>query len=119
MDKIYIRGLEIETIIGIYDWEREKPQTVRLDLEIDSDITKAASRDRIEDATDYKEIKIRIVSVISESRFGLIETLAERVAEVLLSEFPISWLRLSIGKPGALSGAEDVGVIIERRRIPA
>ncbi len=118
VDKIYIRGLRVEAIIGINDWEREQRQTVCLDLEIESDISKAASRDRIEDAIDYKAIKKRLVSYISESRFRLIETLAERVAEILLLEFQVSWLRLRLGKPGALSGSDDVGVIIERRRKP-
>lgn len=116
MDKIYIRGLKVETIIGIYDWEREQPQTVCLDLEFDSDVPKAASRDRIEDAVNYKAIKDRLVSFIAASRYGLIETLAERIAEILLAEFPISQLRLRLGKPAALSGADDVGVIIERGR---
>jgi dihydroneopterin aldolase len=115
VDIIYIRGLRVETIIGINDRERTERQTVCLDLEFATENRKAASCDRIEDARDYKAIKKRLVSFIEESRFHLIETLAERISEILISEFAIPWLRLRIGKPGALSGADDVGVIIERR----
>ena len=116
MDKIYIRGLRVETIIGIFDRERLELQTVCLDLEFAIDNRTAASSDRIEDALDYKAIKNRLVSFILSSRFHLIETLAEKISELLISEFQITWLRLRVGKPGALSSADDVGVIIERRQ---
>ena len=116
MDRIYIKGLRVEAVIGVYDWERQRPQTLCLDVEFDADVGSAASRDRIEDATDYRAVKKRLVSFVADSRFRLVETLAERIAEILLSEFGISWLRLRVGKPGALSGADDVGVIIERGR---
>lgn len=114
MDIIYIRGLEIETVIGIFDWEQKITQTVCLDLEFSADIEKSAQTDRIEDTLDYKKICKRIIAFVEESRFQLVETLAQRIAELVLDEFEVQWLRLKLGKPGALRGSRDVGVLIER-----
>ena len=114
MDIIFLRDLKIETIVGIYDWERKVKQTVILDLEMATDVKKAASTDRIEDALDYKAIAKRLISFVGESEFDLVETLAERIAEIILLEFDVSWLRLSLNKIGAIRGARDVGVVIER-----
>lgn len=119
MDLIYIRNLRIETIIGVNERERCEKQWVSLDLELATDGAKAAERDHIEDACDYKIIKDRLVDYVSDSRFHLIETLAEQIGALVLREFDISWLRLRLGKPGALTGAEDVGIIIERERKPS
>ncbi len=114
MDIVYIRDLRIETIIGIFAWEREVLQTVSLDLEMSSDIHPAAVSDDIKDALDYKAISKRLIQFISQSQFQLIEALAESVANIVREEFHVSWLRLRISKPGALRGAQDVGLIIER-----
>ena len=114
MDIIFLRDLKIETIVGIYDWERKVKQTVILDLEMATDVKKAASTDKIEDALDYKAIAKRLISFVGESEFELVETLAERIAEIILLEFDVSWLRLSLNKIGAIRGARDVGVVIER-----
>ena len=114
MDIVYIRGLEVKTVIGIYDWEKEIKQKITIDLEMASDIKKAASTDEIADALDYKSVSKRLISFVEESEIQLIETLAERIAEIVLSEFGVSWLKLSLGKPGAITGSRDVGVIIER-----
>ena len=114
MDIIFLRDLKIETIVGIYDWERKVKQTVILDLEMATDVKKAASTDKIEDALDYKAIAKRLISFVGESEFELVETLAERIAEIILIEFDVSWLRLSLNKIGAIRGARDVGVVIER-----
>ena len=114
MDIVYIRDLRIETIIGINDWEREVRQTVSLDLEMATDIRGAASSDDIEDTVDYKAVAKRIIGFVEESEFLLVELMAERISDILFDEFPIPWLRLRIGKPGAVTGAADVGVIIER-----
>ena len=114
MDIIFLRDLKIETIVGIYDWERKVKQTVILDLEMATDVKKAASTDKIEDALDYKAIAKRLISFVGESEFELVETLAERIAEIILKEFDVSWLRLSLNKIGAIRGARDVGVVIER-----
>lgn len=117
MDIVYIRDLKIETIIGIFDWERRIRQTVSLDLEMAADIRKAASSDSIHDALDYKAVAKRLITVVGESEFMLVETLAEKIAQILRQEFQIPWLRLHLSKPGAIRGAQDVGVIIERGQL--
>lgn len=114
MDIVYIRELKIDTVIGIYEWERRVRQTVVLDLEMASDVARAAATDNIADALDYKAIAKRLIAFVESSSFQLVETLAERVAEVVLGEFPVPWLRLQVNKRGALRGARDVGVVIER-----
>ncbi len=114
MDIVYIRELNIDTIIGIYDWERQVKQTVSLDIEMATDIRKAALSDSIEDTLDYKAVSKRLISFISESEFQLVETMAEQCAEIVLNEFSVPWLRLRLSKPGAVRGAKDVGVLIER-----
>ena len=116
MDIVFIRGLQAETVIGIYDWERTIRQTVELDLEMAADVGRAAASERIEDALDYKAVSKRLVGFIEESRFQLVETLAERCAAIVLEEFGVPWLRLTLNKVGAVSAARDVGVIIERGR---
>lgn len=114
MDIVYIHELQIETIIGIYDWERLRKQVVSLDLEMGTDIRPAAATEDINKALDYKAVSKRLISFIEESEFLLIETMAEKVAEIVMTEFAVPWLRLRVGKPGAVTGAKDVGVIIER-----
>ena len=114
MDIIFLRDLRIETVIGIYDWEREIKQTVVLDLEMGADIRRAAASDAIEDTLDYKAVAKRLIDFVGASEFGLVETLAERCAEIILDEFDVPWVRLTLNKQGAVSGARDVGVIIER-----
>ncbi|MGB4246686.1 MAG: dihydroneopterin aldolase [Pseudohongiellaceae bacterium] len=114
MDIVYIHELQIETIIGIYDWERLRKQVVSLDLEMGADIRPAAATEDINKALDYKAVSKRLISFIEESEFLLIETMAEKVAEIVMTEFAVPWLRLRVGKPGAVTGAKDVGVIIER-----
>ena len=114
MDIVYIHELEIDAIIGIYDWERETKQTVSIDLEMGCDNTKAAASGDIADALDYKSVAKRLISFVEGSEFLLVETLAERIAAIVLEEFSVPWLRLRLGKPGAVTGSKDVGVIIER-----
>ncbi|MDB2504376.1 FolB domain-containing protein [Gammaproteobacteria bacterium] len=104
MDIVYIRELEIDAIIGIYDWERETKQTVSIDLEMGCDNTKAAASEDIADALDYKSVAKRLISFVE----------GERIAAIVLEEFSVPWLRLRLGKPGAVTGSKDVGVIIER-----
>lgn len=114
MDIIYLKDLRIETIIGIYDWERRTKQTVILDIEMGADITKAAATDAIEDTLNYKAVAKRIIAFVSDSEFELVETLAEKITEILLNEFNIPWCKLRLNKQGAVRGVRDVGVIIER-----
>lgn len=118
MDIVYIRDLRIETIIGIFDWEREVRQVVSLDLEMAADIRPAAISDDIRDALDYKTISKRVTQLVRDSESQLIESLAELVASVVMQEFAVPWLRLRISKPGALRGALDVGLVIERGNKP-
>ena len=114
MDIIYIHDLKIETVIGVNDWERGVKQTISLDLEMANDIRTAAKTDHIDDALNYKTIAKRLIQFVSDSEFFLVETLAEKCAEIVLGEFKVPWLRLRLSKPGALRGSRDVGVIIER-----
>ena len=114
MDIVFLRGLKIETVIGIYDWERKIRQPVVLDLEMGSDVGRAAVSDRIEQALNYKAVSKRLIDYVEGSEFQLVETLAERIAELVRSEFPVPWLRLTLNKGGAVRGAQGVGVIIER-----
>lgn len=114
MDIIYLRDLRIDTVIGIYGWERQVKQTIVLDLEMATDIKKAADSDKIEDTLNYKAVAKRLIDFVSHSEFELVETLAERITEVVLTEFNVPWLRLQLNKKGAVRGARDVGIIIER-----
>ncbi|MDH5446263.1 MAG: dihydroneopterin aldolase [Gammaproteobacteria bacterium] len=114
MDIIYLSDLKIETIIGIFDWEREVKQTISLDIEMGTDIKKAAASDHIDDTLDYKAVSKRLITFVEESEFQLVETLAERVCEIVQNEFSVPWVKLRVNKKGAIRGAQDVGVIIER-----
>jgi 7,8-dihydroneopterin aldolase/epimerase/oxygenase len=114
MDIVFLRDLRIETVIGIYDWEREVKQTVVLDMEMGADIARAAASDHIEDTLDYKSVAKRLIEFVEQSEFQLVETLAERCAQIIRDEFGVVWVRLTLNKIGAVSGARDVGVIIER-----
>ena len=114
MDIVFIRDLRIETVIGIYDWEREIKQTVVLDIEMSTDVRRAAATEDIVDAVDYKAVSKRLVGFVETSQFQLVETLAERCAEIIRKEFDVRWVRLTMNKIGAVSAATDVGVIIER-----
>ena len=114
MDIIFLKNLEIETVIGIYDWERKIKQTVVLDLEMATDISKAAASDHIDDTLDYKAVAKRLIQFVGEAKFELVETLTEKVAEVILNEFNVPWVRIVLNKQGAIRGAQGVGIIIER-----
>ncbi len=114
MDIVFLRGLRVDTVIGIYDWERRIKQTVVLDLEMATDVRKAADTDDIKDALDYKSVAKRVETFIGESEFQLVETMAERCAQIIRDEFHVPWLRLTLNKVGAVRSANDVGVIIER-----
>ncbi len=114
MDIIYLRDLRIDTVIGIYDWERRIKQTIILDIEMATDINKAANSDNIEDTLNYKDVAKRLMSFVGESEFELIEALAEKITEIIREEFNVPWVKLTLNKKGAVRGVRDVGVIIER-----
>lgn len=116
MDIIYLHHLKIETIIGIFEWERRTKQIILLDLDMAADIPRAAASDSIEDTLNYKSVAKRVTSFVTDGQFQLVETVAERVAEVILNEFDVTWVRVRVNKQGAVRGARDVGVIIERRK---
>jgi len=114
MDIVYLRDLRIDTVIGIYGWERRTRQTIILDLEMSADIARAAATDQIEDTLNYKAVAKRLIDFVGNSDFQLVETLAERCAQIIREEFGVKWVRLTLNKKGAVRGATDVGVIIER-----
>jgi dihydroneopterin aldolase len=115
-DSIFLEGLEIRGIIGIEDWERRERQTIRVDLELPCDAAAAAREDRIEDALNYRSIAKAVIAHVEENAYRLLETLAERLAALLLREFHLAWVRLRVSKPGAIRFSRNVGVSIERRR---
>lgn len=114
MDITFLHGLKIECIIGIWDWERSSKQTVIIDLDMGCDVSAAAGSDNIKDAIDYKAVSKRLMEFVGNSEFHLVETLAEKMASLLLGEFGLTWVRVRINKKGAVRGARDVGVEIER-----
>lgn len=114
MDIVYVRGLEVRTVIGVYDWEREMKQPVSVDLDMARDIAKAAATDDHALVLDYKVVCVRVTEFIEASGLQLLETMAEEIATLIRTEFQVPWVRVRVGKPAALTGAKDVGVIIER-----
>jgi len=114
MDIIYLRDLRIDTVIGIYDWERRMKQTVILDIEMGTDIRAAANSDAIEDTLNYKDVAKRIMTFVGDSEFELVEKKKKKVTSIILTEFNTTWVKLTLNKKGAVRGVRDVGVIIER-----
>ena len=113
MNTVYIKGLRAQAVIGVYDWERLIRQPLVMDLEMASDTTRAAATDAIADALDYAAISQQVIALVEGSEFQLLESLAEAIATMVMREFGVPWLRLRLGKPGAVAEAEDVGVIVE------
>ncbi|MBE2211903.1 MAG: dihydroneopterin aldolase [Xanthomonadaceae bacterium] len=118
MDIVFIEALEIDTVIGIYDWERQITQKVVLDIEMAFDNRRPAASDDIVDTLNYKDVSKRMIAFVGESNFGLVESLAERCADIIREEFGVPWVRLKLSKPGAVTGSRAVGVIIERGTRP-
>lgn len=118
MDKIFLHELKVETIIGIWEWERKIRQTVVIDLEMSADIAKAAATDDVADTLNYKSVAKRVQGFVADSRFQLVETLAEKIAEIIRDEFDVAWVRVKVHKPGAIRGSRDVGIEIERGERP-
>jgi 7,8-dihydroneopterin aldolase/epimerase/oxygenase len=114
MDKIFIRGLEIQAVIGIWEWERRITQKIRLDVEMATDARRGAASDAIEGALNYRDVAKRLIGFVSGSQFRLVETLADAVARIVVEEFSVPWIRVSVAKPGAVEGSQEVGIVIER-----
>ena len=115
MDKIFLSQLSVECIVGIWDWERRVKQTVIIDVEMAADIRRAAATDSIEDTIDYKRVAKRLLAFVGDSQYQLVETLTEQIARVIVTEFGVSWVKVRLNKRGAIRGARDVGIEIERR----
>lgn len=115
-DTIFLNDMRIETTVGIWDWERKIKQTVSIDLEMGADIRRAAASDSIEDTLNYKSVAKRVQQFVGDSGFQLVETMAEKIAETVLDEFDVPWIRVSVNKPGAIRGAKGVGIKIFRRK---
>jgi dihydroneopterin aldolase len=113
-DKIFLSALTVECIVGIWEWERRVKQTVIIDLEMATDIRRAAASDHIDDTIDYKKVSKRLLSFVGDSQFNLVETLAERIAQLVVTEFGVPWVKVRLNKQGAIRGARDVGIEIER-----
>jgi dihydroneopterin aldolase len=118
MDKIFLDELKVDTVIGIWEWERRIRQTVVIDIEMSADIAKAAATDEVVDTLNYKSVAKRVQSFVSESSFQLVETLAERIAAIIRDEFDVAWVKVRVNKPGAIRGSKAVGVLIERGARP-
>lgn len=116
MDTVFVTGLTLEMVIGVHGWERTAPRTLRLDLELDTDTREAAASDHVRDAVDYQAVSDCVRAVAAAHAPQLLETLAEHIARRVFAEFPIHALRLTVHKPGAVSGVEGVGIRVERRR---
>jgi dihydroneopterin aldolase len=116
MDIIFLTGLTTECIIGIWDWERKVRQKVVIDLEMGADIRRAAASDHIDDTLDYKRVSKRVLKFVEDSQFQLVETMAENIAKLIVTEFAVPWVRVKLNKQGAIRGSRDVGILIERRR---
>jgi len=114
MDIIYLHGLKVDCVIGVWEWERRITQAITIDLDMGFDISAAAESDDLDDTLSYKDVSKRVESFVRESRFALVEKLVEEIAQLLIKEFSIKWCRVKINKFGAVRGAGDVGVIIER-----
>ena len=115
-DRIFLRGLAIDCTIGFIDWERRVKQRVVIDLEMSIDCRAASRRDDVADTLNYKTVAKRLIAFVQESKFNLVETLVERIAGLILEEFGVAWVRVTLSKPGAIRGSRDVGVTVERTR---
>lgn len=118
MDVVRIKGLRVETVVGVHAWERKLPRPVVIDLELATDVARAARTDQLQDAVDYHAVAQSVIACVAGAQPQLIETLAQRIADQLMRDFGVAWLKLELHKPGAVAGASDVSVAIERGKRP-
>ena len=114
MDRIFLRELKVEAVIGIWEWEQRIRQTVSIDLDMATDARAATATDSVESTLNYRDVAKRVQAFVADSRFHLVESLAESVARLIIEEFNVAWIRVSVAKPGAIRGAREVGIVIER-----
>jgi len=114
MDRIFLSEMKIDTTVGIWEWEKRIKQQVIIDIEMSADIKKAAATDQIEDTLNYKAVAKSVRKLVEESSFQLVETMAEKISELVIGEHNVSWVRVKVNKPGAIRGSKGVGIIIER-----
>lgn len=117
MDTIFLHGLKVDCVIGVWDWERRIKQRVEIDIDMEADIRRAADSDQLADTLNYKAIAKTVIAHVENSEYQLVETLAESIAEILTEQFRIPWCRVKLNKGGAVRGARAVGVIIERTTV--
>jgi dihydroneopterin aldolase len=115
-DTIFLLDMRVETVVGIWDWERKIRQIVSIDLELGADIRRAAASDSIEDTLNYKSVAKRVQQFVGDSSYQLVETMAEEIARTILAEFEVPWVQVRVNKPGAIRGAQGVGVQIRRHK---
>lgn len=116
MDIVFLHGLRVDAVIGIWDWERQFKQTLEIDLDLGTDVRPAARSDSIDDTVDYKAVTKRVMRLAEEGGFLLVERLAQTIADTLFAEFGILWVKIRINKKSAVRQVRDVGVQIERTR---
>ncbi|OAM26071.1 MULTISPECIES: dihydroneopterin aldolase [Eikenella] len=116
MDTVFLHGLKAQTLIGVFDWERRRAQTVLLDIDIRADLRAAEASDDVADTISYAEVAERVVSSLAGQQFFLLEALAGHVAQLLLRQFACESVRVKAVKPGILPGVVEVGVVVERGR---
>ena len=116
MDIVYLHGIEVDCVIGVWDWEREITQRISIDLDMGHDLTKAGETDELEYTLNYKEVSKQVTEFCVQRQAKLVESLAAGIAELLLESFGCQWCRVKINKTGAVRGAKNVGVIIERSK---
>ena len=115
MDIIFIKGLKCETILGVYDWERVGLRPVLIDLEIGSASNESFEHDNAKGLMNYDSISKRVTETLKTLHYKTVERLAEHIAALVLTEFHAPYVKVVIGKPGAVKNAAMVGVTIERR----
>lgn len=116
MDIVFIQGLKIDTVIGIYNWEREVRQDVTLDIEMSTNVKVASETDHINQALNYKAVSKRLIEFVQTSEFQLVETLAEKITQIIIKEFGVEKVKLTLNKGEAITGARGVGIIIKRTK---
>ncbi|WP_018138247.1 MULTISPECIES: dihydroneopterin aldolase [unclassified Thioalkalivibrio] len=119
MDRIYLKDLRIDAVVGVYDWEQRIQRPLRFDIQLATDTRIAAHSGEITDTVDYEAVANAVRAIVTREPHALLESLAEEIAEALMAEFRTPWVRIELGKPGAVAGVAEVGIVVERGTLPA